>query len=296
MVQKVNNTCISTYLGGIDQMADNRNSCCSKSANNSVGNDPVYIDVNRILDSCRDKDCFEDVRVYLTEFGQEVIDRSGSVRTKCAKIIGSNISVTPLTFNRGFYQVNIRIFVKIVAESCLCGGKAQEIEGLAIVDKSVILFGSEGSVKIFKSSACEDNFCTLPDFNNECETNLPTAVLEIVDPVVLSTRIMEKCQCRCCCSCLCPEELPEKVCSCLNGPLCDNSNSGCVLTVTLGFFSVVRMERPGQFLINATEYCVPEKECVFAEDDDPCSAFKKMCFPTDQFCPPSLSNNSCGCR
>lgn len=102
-------------------MADNRNSCCNNSANNSCGNDPVYIDVNRILDSCRDKDCFEDVRVYLTEFGQEVIDRSGSVRTKCAKIVGSNISVTPLTFNRGFYQVNIRIFVKIVAESCLCG-------------------------------------------------------------------------------------------------------------------------------------------------------------------------------
>ena len=83
-------------------MADGR-SCCSSA-------EQVYIDTNRIMDSCRDKDCYEDVRVYLTDFGQEIIEQSGSVRAKCASVVGTNISVVPLAFNKGFYQVNIRMY------------------------------------------------------------------------------------------------------------------------------------------------------------------------------------------
>lgn len=40
----------------------------------------VCIDTYRVLDSCRDKDCFEDVRVYLTCYGQEIIERTCAVR------------------------------------------------------------------------------------------------------------------------------------------------------------------------------------------------------------------------
>ena len=56
-------------------MPDNRNSspCFG-------GRDTVYIDTNRILDSCRDKDCFEDVPVYLTDVGNEIVDRSSNAR------------------------------------------------------------------------------------------------------------------------------------------------------------------------------------------------------------------------
>ena len=42
------------------------------------GRDSVYIDTNRILDSCRDKDCYEDVVVYLSDVGSDLIERSGS--------------------------------------------------------------------------------------------------------------------------------------------------------------------------------------------------------------------------
>jgi hypothetical protein len=71
---------------------------------------------------------------------------------------------------------------------------------------------------------------------------------------------------------------------------------------------VVRIERPGQYLVNGTEYTVPEKECVSPNTDDPCSMFKHMAFPVDEFYPPSLAdvrseqcdNNStsgpCGCK
>ena len=36
----------------------------------------VCIETNRILDSCRDRDCFEDVKVILTDFGSEIIEHT----------------------------------------------------------------------------------------------------------------------------------------------------------------------------------------------------------------------------
>ena len=86
--------------------------------------DAVYIDTNRILDSCRDKDCFENVRVYLSDIGQEIIDRATSVRAKCAEIVDTCISVSPMNFNRGFYQINVRMYIRMEFETCV-GGKAQ---------------------------------------------------------------------------------------------------------------------------------------------------------------------------
>ena len=80
------------------------------------GRDSVYIDTNRILDSCRDKDCYEDVVVYLSDAGSDLLERSGSVRTKCAKVICANIHVDSVPFNRGFYQISITMYIKIVCE------------------------------------------------------------------------------------------------------------------------------------------------------------------------------------
>jgi hypothetical protein len=35
--------------------------------------------------------------------------------------------------------------------------------------------------------------------------------------------------------------------------------------------------------VSATEYSVPDKECVSAENDDPCCVFHSMPFPTAEF-------------
>ena len=68
----------------------------------------------------------------------------------------------------------------------------------------------------------------------------------------------------------------------------DSNNKTNKLVVSLGFFSVVRIERPAQFLINAVEYCVPDKECVVAEENDPCKLFRNMAFPVNEFSPGSI--------
>ncbi|MBE6588053.1 MAG: hypothetical protein E7647_06535 [Ruminococcaceae bacterium] len=259
----------------------------------SPGRETVCIDTYRILDSCRDKDCFEDVRVFLTGYGQELIERGSAVRAKCARIVWSYIDIDPVPFNRGFYQLNIKIYVRIIAEVCVSPGNIQEIEGIAVVEKKVILFGSEGNVSVFKSEAGNgcSGFCPSGD-HSSCSrsSNLPIAVLETVDPIILGSKVV--CaheRIRCCCHC---EDIPESVCCTVNGgSICDSE--GDRLVVTLGLFSVVRIERPAQYLINAAEYCVPEKECVEAQENDPCSLFRSMAFPVSEFCPPSLGGREC---
>lgn len=262
-------------------MSENR---CS--FGNSGKDGTVCIDTYRVLDSCRDRDCFEDARVYLTDFGQEIIDRTTTVRAKDACIVWAFIGIEPVQFNRGFYQVVIRFYIKIRCEACVCPGKSQEFDGIAIVEKKVILFGSEGSVNIFRSSN-NNNFC--PEFVDNCDrtNNMPVAVCEVADPIILGLKVVEP-GCRahfCCC-----DEIPQNVCNAVSGNLVDGRN-GNVLLVTIGLFSVIRLERPAQYLINATEYSVPDKECVSAEADDPCKLFKNMAFPVSEFYPPSLSDN-----
>ena len=259
-------------------MAENRFSCGF-----TGGKDTVCIDTNRVLDSCRDRDCFENVRVYLSDFGNEVLEHTSAIRTRRAKIVSTFIGIDPIQFNSGFYSITIRYYVKVCVEACLGGGKSHDLDGVAVLEKRVILYGGEGNVNVFKSSAT-DSFCACPE--SGCgEKNVPTAIVETVDPVILGTRIMETpTECNCC-SCCCEGDLPRAVVSSFESPLCfDDRGSRRFLTVSLGIFSIVRIVRPAQYLIQATEYCVPEKECVPVEEDDPCQIFRTMPFPTSEFC------------
>ncbi len=275
-------------------MADNRGLCSQNSSQNSC-KETVCIETNRVLDSCKDKDCFEDVRVKLTDYGKEIIDHTCNVRAKSACVADTHISVEPVQFNRGFYQVYIRFYVKITFEACLAPGRPQEFEGIAVVDKRVILYGGESNVNVFKSDPESTGFCAPAPKLGSCPRNAPVGVVEVVDPIVLGSEIMEKCE-HSCNSCCCACDIPERVCGCLSGNLCEDDDDR-FLTVSLGFFSVVKIVRPAQYLINAVEYCVPDKECVVSEENDPCAIFKCMDFPTNEFCSNSIHHpdKKCGC-
>lgn len=253
------------------------------------GKETVCIETNRILDSCRDRDCFENVRVHLTDMGNDIIERTSNVRTKEANIAWTSINIDPVRFNRGFYSVTIRFFIKLVFEACIGQGRSQEFEGVAVVDKKVILYGGESNVCVFRSSPCTDSFCNLPE--PCCGTrNVPEAVVEVVDPVMLSVGVYEKVSCPSCCSCCCACDIPESITVGLNGCLCEEDGERFLL-VSLGIFSIVRIVRPAQYLVSATEYCVPDKECIAPDEDDPCRLFHTMAFPVSEFCPPEYVNS-----
>ena len=280
-------------------MADNRCSCGQGNGNglfssSNTARDTICIDTFRVLDSCRDKDCYEDVRVYLCEAGQDILDRTANVRVKCAKIVCAKIAVDEVPFNRGFYQVTTRYYIKITMEACVGNGRSQDFDGIAVIEKKVVLFGSEGNVSIFRSSD-KTGFCSECNSAN-ASTNTPVGVVEAVEPIVLASKVVD-CSHHCgycCCACC---DIPEEATCCVVGTPVDAAE-GNRLYVSLGIFSVVRIERPAQYLISASDYCVPDKECTVNESDDPCSIFRNMAFPTNEFCPRSQNatdnNGSCG--
>ncbi len=283
-------------------MADNRISRTNTLGDCLCGNksDMYCIEAEHILDSCKDRDCFENTRVFLTDFGNEIIERTNTVRVKCATVAYTSIHLENVQFNRGFYAVCIRFFVKLELEACI-GGRAQEFDGIAVLDKRVILYGGESNVHTFKSNADTSDFCAQPDLTGQ-SSNAPTAIVQLVDPIVLSCAVVEEAS-RCCCCCCC-YDIPDGVSSMVSGMLSDGENARRYLTISLGIFSIVRITRPAQYLIQATEYCVPDKECMTACDEDPCGVFRSMAFPTKEFCPasaPTLSLHNdggkgrCGC-
>ena len=286
-------------------MAENKFSCvpgCTPTR------ETVCIETSRVLDSCRDRDCFENARVYLSDFGNEVLEHTGAIRAKSAKIVWTCIDIEPVRFNRGFYTVNIRFYVKLCFEACVATGRSQEIEGIAVLEKRVILYGGESNVSVFKShGVAGENFCGCSPYESD-EENEPTAIVEVVSPVILGTRIVEHIsECTCCCCCH-ERDIPKPVLATLEAPLYFGDGEGRgerYLTVSLGIFSVIRIVRSAQYLIQATEYCIPEKECVPLEEDDPCRVFRNMPFPTSEFCaqgtpplaPPSHDRGGrCGCN
>ena len=276
-------------------MSENKCSCGQVSFASASCGDTVCIDTYRVLDSCRDRDCYEDVRVYLDTFGQNVIDNANAVRLKESCILWTNVLLDSIPFNRGFYQVTVRFFIKVILEACVCMGNSQEICGIAAVEKKVVLYGSEGNVSIYKSNQ-GTGFCDVGACGS-ASNNLPVGVVEVVPPVALSARIAD-CGCGCggyCCCRAC--DIPESVCNGVVNGLVD-CDEGKHLYVTLGIFSVIRIERPAQYLVTASDYSVPDKECCVSDDGDPCSIFRKMEFPINEFTPTiqrDIADGGSGC-
>ena len=256
-------------------MAENKFSCGGGGASREA----IGVETGRILDACRDRDCFEDVRVYLSAFGEDLIARTGNVRVKSARICGANIVTEPVQFNSGFYAVDVRFYIGVSFEVCVPIGNAQEFDGVAVVEKRVVLYGGESNVNVFRSAE-GGSYCTIPEFVC-CAKKHPEAVVEVLDPVVLGAHIVDSAdECHCCCCCC---DIPEQITGRLGCALVDG-DTGRYLAVSLGLFSVIRLVRDGQFLIQASEYCLPDKECISQSENDPCSTFRQLPFPAAEFC------------
>ncbi len=239
----------------------------------------VCIHTRKIYDSCRDKDCIEDLRFYPDCDSVPYINAAVGVRAKSVELLNVRVNVEPVAFNRGYYTVDVRYFYRVRGEAYNLGNNCNEIRGLVIFDKRVLLFGSEGSAKIFTSRP-ENNYMTLSQLER---TNRPHAVVEAVDPIILDFKLVESCDCSPCE--FDKDELPPFVCEAFPCSLYTNCDIRKIY-VTLGQFSIIRLERDSQLLIPAYDYCMPDKECVGSGDDDPCELFRKIKFPVDEFFPP----------
>ena len=135
----------------------------------------VCIHTKKILDGCRDKDCVEDLRFYPTQAAQEVLSGTQIIKGGCAELLYVYTDVEPITFNRGFYSIDMRYFYRVTLQVATGTPRSTEVEGLCVFDKRCILFGSEGSAKSFSSDTTPESIVP--------QTGLPTAVVEAVDPI-----------------------------------------------------------------------------------------------------------------
>lgn len=228
----------------------------------------VCIHTKKIYSSCRDKDCVEDLRVFPTRTSQGYIENAFSIRPKSAELLYARVNVEEITFNRGYYTVDVTYFYRVTGE---CVPNAKTVTGLCVFNKRVILFGSEGSVKVYTS-----------DGEITTQADQPVGVVEAVDPIALSMQITEK-------DCTTPldriPEVPANILAAFPEELV-LTDSNRLWYATLGQFSLIRLERDSQLVIPVYNYCFPENECVGTTDDDPCTLFGRIRFPVEEFYPP----------
>ena len=69
--------------------------CCQGGVNCGCDEmqDSLSIHTRKITDSCRDKDCIEDLRVYLTTGSQQILDSASNARVRSAELLYTYIDV-----------------------------------------------------------------------------------------------------------------------------------------------------------------------------------------------------------
>lgn len=267
----------------------------------------VCIQVEKIYDSCKEKDCIENARVFFRNPGkvQWLINNAINVKVKDAEVVKVFADVEEVPFKRGFFTVDVKYFIKLNIEFFTTkpngGINVTQVPGLIAFDKKVILFGSEGNVKIFKSQF-SDSCSNTPVHSALEQTNLPIAKVEVAEPISLNAKIAELKDCdhhhdhhKRSYDTHYPDNLSDILEDIdfgidLEG-LGDvdrghHENDNKVVLATVGLFSIIKLVRFVQLLIPSFDFCVPHKKCIAATDDDPCELFDSIEFPIEEFFPP----------
>ena len=130
----------------------------------------LAIHTQKITDACRDKDCIEDLRVYLTRESQAVLDAAGAAKVRSAELCHTAIDVSPVAFHRNHYTIDLTFYYKIIADAAVAPCRPAAICGLALFSKRAVLCGENTGAHIFRSDAP----CT-------AGSSTPTAVVEVTD-------------------------------------------------------------------------------------------------------------------
>lgn len=263
----------------------------------------VCIQVEKIYDSCKEKDCIEDAKVFFKnpEKANWLVNHAINVKASRAEVVSVFSDVEEVPFKRGFFTVDIKFFIKVTLDFFVPkrngGIKIHTVNGIVLFDKKVILFGSEGNVKIFKSHFVEKGI-DQPCGSALQQDNLPISKIEVAEPITLGARIIEV---------LenagdddCDRSLPKAISDMLDEVDFDESEVvsdesrhlviSKKVVVTIGIFSIIKLARFVQLLIPAFDFCVPHKQCIAATEEDPCGLFETIDFPIDEFFPPQKSD------
>ena len=247
----------------------------------------LSIHTRKITDSCRDKDCIEDLRVFLTRDSQATLDNAASARVRSAELLYAQIDVEPIAFHRNHYCIDVTFYYRVLADTVLGTCRPATLCGLAVFSKRAVLCGEDSPAHIFRSDERGDE----PELLSRRCAKLPTAVVEVLDPMVLSSRVREVCDCPAEHGC---PQIPRSVQCAFDDDLVQGGEHRR-LYVTLGQFSIIRLERDAQLVVPVLGTSIPTKECCDEAGcaEDPCEMFSRIPFPTGQFAPNECTGESC---
>ena len=256
----------------------------------------MSIHTRKITDSCRDKDCIEDLRVYLTKGSQALLDTCAGARVRCAELLYTYIDVEPVAFDRNHYCIDVTFYYRVLADGTIGTTRPAALYGMAMFTKRAVLCGEDSRAHIFRS---DTRLCS-PDGITRRYANRPTAVVEVLDPMILGSKVKEVCDCPC--QDAATVQIPTEIREFFDDELVI-SGERRRLFVTLGQFSIVRLERDAQLVVPVLNYSLPTKECCDAAGcaEDPCEIFSRIPFPSTQFAPTGCdraggdTDGSCGC-
>jgi len=192
-----------------------------------------------------------------------------------------------VAFDGNHYCIDVTFYYRILADATIGAARPAALYGLAVFTKRAVLCGERSRTHLFRS----DTRLHDSDGVTRYSANLPTAVVEVLDPMVLSSKVREVCEDRC----------REDACIQIPGGIRNQFDEDLVesgdrrrLFVTLGQFSVIRLERDAQLIVPVLDYAIPTKECCDAAvcAEDPCEMFSRIPFPTAQFAP-SACDSAC---
>ena len=188
--------------------------------------------------------------------------------------------VEPVAFDRNHYCIDVTFYYRILADTTVGQGRPAALYGLAVFTKRAVLCGEDSRAHIYRS----DTRLGAPDDPTRVYANRPTAVVEVLDPMVLSSKVKELCECTC--REECALQLPPAILGMFDDELV-LSGERRRLYVTLGQFSIIRLERDAQLIVPVLDYDIPTKECCEAPGcaEDPCEMFSRIPFPAAQFTP-----------
>ena len=135
----------------------------------------MSVHTQKITDSCRDKDCIEDLRVYLTTGSQAILDTCASARVRSTSLLYTYIDVEPVAFDNHHYCIDITFYYKVIADAVVGAGRPACLYGLAAFSKRAVLCGEDSRAHIFRS----DTVIGGTDGLSRYCANLPTAVVEV---------------------------------------------------------------------------------------------------------------------
>lgn len=242
----------------------------------NIGNrqirEAVTIDAMRVFDSCCSQDCLEDLEFSFDTASQSVINNAAYIKSKCIEVTSVAFAIDPVPFNKGFYSVNVTYNFNAEIEAyTLDSAVPTVVFGTASFSKTVILYGSEAKAQRFISTEAPAPSVASPVSGCTCCcdcSSLPTAAVNIAAPMCLDAQLLPA--------------IP---------PSTDK-----IVTITIGIFAIIQLERPVSILMPAYDYSLPGSECP-TNTDTPCEMFSRISFPVNEFFPQGIDNDNgqCGC-